>query len=133
MLDILALMVVIAAGLYFVLLGVLALAAPKSAVRFLNSFAVSAKAHYAELLVRLTVGAAFLLRASALPLPKAFALFGWCLVITTACLLVVPWHWHRRFAERAVSLAVRRIRIFAVASLILGGLVLAAVLSEFTV
>lgn len=128
MITILATTVIVATALYFVGLGVVALAAPERATRFLHGFASSAKAHYVELLVRLAVGIAFLLRASTLPLPQVFTLFGGCLVITTACLFAVPWRWHRRFAERTVPHAVRHLRVFAVASLLLGSLVLAATL-----
>jgi hypothetical protein len=58
----------------------------------------------------------------------AFALFGWTLLLTTAGLAVVPWHWHRAFAQRAVPHATRRLSLVAVGSLVLGGLVLSAAL-----
>ena len=130
MISVLATTVIVATALYFVVLGVVALAAPERATRFPHAFASSANAHYVELLVRLAIGIAFLLRASTLPLPQVFTLFGWCLVITTACLFVVPWRWHRRFAERTVPHAVRHLRLFAVASLLLGSFVLVAALMD---
>ena len=128
MISILALTLIVAAALYFVVLGAAALAAPERVTRFLQGFAGSAKAHYVELLVRLAVGVAFLLRAPALPLPQVFTLFGGCLVITTVCLFAVPWRWHRWFAERTVPHAIRHLRLFAAASLLLGVIVLVAAL-----
>lgn len=129
MIDILATTTIVATALYFVALGAVALAVPENATRFLQHFASSARAHYVELTVRLAIGVAFLLRASALPLPQVFTVFGGCLVITTACLFAVPWRWHRRFAERTVPRVTRHLRLFAVACLLLGSLVLAATLA----
>lgn len=129
MLDTLALTVVVLTGVYFVGLGVASLARPPAAERFLLGFAASAGAHYIELLVRLVVGAAFLVRAPALPSPAAFTLFGWGLVITTIVLFAVPWPWHRRFAQRTVPRALRFLPLLGVASLVLGAFVLVVTLA----
>jgi hypothetical protein len=60
-------------------------------------------------------------------LSGAFNFFGWVLLLTTACLLLVPWRWHRRLAQHAVPLFTRYITLVGVVSLALGGLILAAV------
>ncbi|MBI3129799.1 MAG: hypothetical protein HYZ13_00430 [Acidobacteria bacterium] len=60
--------------------------------------------------------------------PGAFRMFGWVLVITTGVLLLIPWRWHRRFAERAVPSATRYLSLVGLSSLALGGLLLTAVL-----
>ena len=57
-----------------------------------------------------------------------FVVFGWILVVTTAGLFVIPWRWHKRFAEHAVPYAIQQLRLVAVASLFLGGFVLASVI-----
>jgi len=57
----------------------------------------------------------------------AFNLFGWVLLVTSACLLLVPWRWHHRFAQFAVTRVTRYIGLVGVASLVLGGFVLVAV------
>ena len=67
MLDMLALVGVLLAGLYFVGLAAAALAAPARAADFLQGFASSASAHYVELALRLAVGCAFILRAPRMP------------------------------------------------------------------
>jgi uncharacterized protein YjeT (DUF2065 family) len=56
----------------------------------------------------------------------AFVLAGWLLVVTTAGLALVPWRWHRAFAQRAVPYATRHLRWLGLACLLLAGLVLAA-------
>jgi hypothetical protein len=122
--DSLALTVVLLTGAYFVGLGVASLATPRAAGRFLLGFAGSAGAHYIELLLRLFVGAAFVVHAPAVPWPAVFTLFGWGLVLTTICLCAVPWRWHRRFAERTVPQALHHLPLLGVASLALGAFVL---------
>lgn len=49
---------VLAAGTYLVALGVVAFVRPDTVKRFLAAFATSARAHYVELAVRMTIGLA---------------------------------------------------------------------------
>jgi hypothetical protein len=119
--------VVAIAALFFVALGAASLVAPARAGRFLLAFANSPSKHYAELAARFLVGGAFLLAAPYVLWPGAFNLFGWVLVATTAGLLLIPWRWHHRFARRAVPEALRFLPLVGVASIVLGGLVLWAV------
>ncbi len=122
----LALLGVVLAGLYFVVLAVVAFSAPEKAERFLLGFAGTPCAHFLEMALRLAIGVAFVIRSPLMMFPEAFKLFGWVLVVTTACLLVVPWRWHRQFAQRVVPQALRRLRLVAMGSLALGALVLAS-------
>lgn len=124
MLNMLALVGVLLTGFYFVGLGVIAFSAPDRAGRFLLRFAETPFAHFLEMFLRLAMGAAFVIRAPLMLFPDAFKLFGWLLVVTTACLLVVPWRWHRRFAQRVVPQALRWLRLVAMVALTLGALVL---------
>lgn len=121
-----ALLGVLLTGLYLVGLAALSVLAPEKARRFLQGFAGSARAHYLEGAVRLLEGGAFVLRAPFTMFPWAFTLFGWVLIITTSCLLALPWQWHRRIALRAVPHATLRLGLFALASLALGSFVLVA-------
>jgi len=120
----LALLIVCLAGLYFIALGILSVAAPARVSGFLMGFASSAATHYLELLIRTVVGAAFIALAPFVPIAASFTLFGWVLVGTTAVLFLVPWRVHRRFAERAVPRALRHLPLMAVSSLLLGAFVL---------
>lgn len=122
-------LLVMLTGLYFVALAALALLAPARVTRFLTGFAATAARHYLELLLRLAVGVGFVLAAPRMRYADAFTLFGWVLVGTTVCLFVVPWSWHHRFAHSAVPIALRHLRWLAVASLLMGGVVLASLIA----
>jgi hypothetical protein len=122
-----ALVVVLLVALFLVGLGAASLLVPDRASRFLLGFASSASAHFAEMLLRLVAGAALVQYAPNMRFASAFSLFGWVLLVTTACLLLVSWRWHRRFAQRAVPLFTRYIALIGLVSLTFGGLVLFAV------
>lgn len=125
--EVVSLIVIAMAGLYLLVLGGVALLKPAWATRFLLGFAGSQATHFLELALRLAVGAACVVAAPRLPLSGGFSLFGWVLLVSTAGLLVVPWHWHRRFAQQAVPRAVRYIALIGWASLAAGAFVLVAV------
>ena len=124
--EALAFAVVLLSGLYFLALGSASLLRPAQASRYLLGFATSAGAHFAELAVRFLVGAALVIESPRMLFSAAFHLFGWLLLVTTAALLLVPWRWHRRFAQQAVPRALRFIPLIGVTSLLLGILILAA-------
>lgn len=128
MLEGLALVVVVVAALYFCALGVASLLMPDRARSFLLGFAGSPRVHYAELFIRLVVGAAFVVHAPRMFAAGAFSFSGWVVLATTACLLLLPWRWHHRFARHAVPRANRYITLIGLSSLVLGGLTLAAVI-----
>ncbi|OGT56122.1 MAG: hypothetical protein A3E01_17820 [Gammaproteobacteria bacterium RIFCSPHIGHO2_12_FULL_63_22] len=127
MIEILALAVVVLAGLYFIVLAAASLFFPALAGRFLLGFATSAFKHYAEMSLRVAVGIALIVQAPRMLFSSAFSLFGWLLLVTTAGLLLVPWQWHQRFAQRVVPMATRHITLVGLVSLVLGGLMLVAV------
>lgn len=126
MIEVLSLTVVVLAGLYLIALAAVSLVLPARASRFLLGFADSALKHYTEILLRVVVGAALILHAPRMLLSDAFTLVGWLLLVTTACLLLVPWRWHHRFAQRVVPRAIRHTTLIGLVSLVLGGLILAA-------
>ena len=99
------------------------------AAAFLLGFAKTARAHWIELALRFVAGAAFVVQAPHSRFSAALSLAGWALVITTAGLAVVPWHWHRAFAQRAVPYATRYPSLIGMVSFVLGALVLAAALT----
>lgn len=123
-----SLLLVLAAGSFLLLQGVLALLRPQSVRRFLDGFAASAALHLTELALRIAVGAGFIGYAERSALPWAFIGFGWLLVLTSLPLLLVPWRWHRRFARWAVPLATRWMWPYAVGCLAAGAAILAGVL-----
>jgi len=124
--------IVLLVGLYFVTLGAMSLLAPAKAKNFLLGFAGSAFKHYLELSIRLIVGGSILVQAPHLIFPRVFTLFGWILIGTTVCLLFIPRKWHRRFAEKAVPIAVGYLPIIGVASFALGTGLLACLIQSAT-
>ncbi|HEU4812894.1 MAG TPA: hypothetical protein VFS99_01525 [Xanthomonadaceae bacterium] len=128
MIEGLALVVVVMAGLYFIALATVSLCLPSRASRFLLGFADSGTKHYAELLLRCVVGAALVLHAPRMLFSSGFAMFGWLLLLTTAALLLVPWRWHERFAKQAVPRALEYLTLIGIASFGMGALILAAVM-----
>lgn len=128
MTEAMAIAVVVTAGLFFIALGGVSLLAPTHASRFLLGFAGSPQVHCLELAVRFLLGGAFVLAAPRAAFPGAFSLFGWVLLATTAVLCLIPWRWHRRFAQRAVPEALRFLPLVGASSAVLGSLVLWAVL-----
>ena len=127
MVEILSLGTVVLAGLYFIALAGVSLFIPAQAKRFLLGFAGSFQKHFVELFLRLLVGAAFVLHAPQTSLSVVFSSFGWVLLLTTAALLIIPWKWHRRFAQYSVPKATQYIKLIGWVSLALGGFILAAV------
>lgn len=120
MLDLLALAVIVAAGLYLAALGIGCFVRPRDAAQFLLGFASTAALHYLELAIRVLVGASLIRCAAVLPFSTAFHLAGWTLIFTSLALSAVPWRWHRRFAQRVVPYALRYVRILGASSFALG-------------
>lgn len=131
MIENLALALVATAGVFVASIGVVSLVAPARASRFLLGFASSPSKHYAELAIRFLVGGAFLIAAPRAMWPVALCAFGWVLIGTTAVLLLVPWHWHHRFARSAVPQALRFLPLVGVASVVLGALIVWAAVDGY--
>ena len=124
----LASVLVLLAGLYLIGLAGLAFVSPQRATVFLSSLASSAFAHYIELLVRIVLGAAFVLYAPQMKFTSIFLVFGWVLIVTTVGLLAVPWTLRHRFASWSVPQATRNMTLFALGSLAGGVFVILSVL-----
>lgn len=127
MLNIISLAMILLAGVYLLWLGSLSLAAPARATDFLGRFAGSARAHYLELLIRMAVGLSLLQHAPQMRLPDLFTVAGWVLVVTTVLLFAVPWRWHHRIAQLGVPYATGNLRLFGLASALLGIFVLGCI------
>ena len=94
------------------------------AERFLNLFASSAQTHYIEQVLRLVVGTSLIIFSPLMWYSYVFQIFGWLFVVTTLGLLLVPWQWHHRFAERVIPLVIHHLEIYGVATFVLGAFVL---------
>ncbi len=116
----LAMTVILLAAAFFIALGYTALCRPKVAARFLLGFAESARAHYVELSLRLVIGLALLQHSTTMLYPTIFELFAWVLIVSTACLGLIPWQWHRSFARKVVPYANRYLFPIGLISVLLG-------------
>jgi len=76
------------------------------------------------------VGGALIVRAPATLWPTALNGLGWLLVVTTVLLALLPWRWHRAFAQRSVGAVLRFLPALGLASLGLGALLLYAVFAQ---
>lgn len=103
-------------ALYFLSFAITCFLAPSAVTRFLNGFAGSARAHYAELGIRLSVGASLIVRAPDMLASEAIRALGWILVVTTVALACIPWNWHRRIAERSVPKALQHLKLLGIAA-----------------
>lgn len=117
---------VCAAGCYLVALAVLSLVRPARVAQFLEAHASTPTAHYAELALRLAVGAAFVGAAPVMAGTVVFDAFGRVIIGTTLVLLVVPWRVHQRFAQWSVPQATQRMWLLGLAAGVGGAVVLAS-------
>jgi hypothetical protein len=122
---------VMLAALYLLAFGAASLVAPQRASRYLLGFAGSVRVHVLELVARLAVGMAFLGHAPRMPLAGAFHVLGLVLVATTVGLAALPWHWHRRFARRAVPAVLPHLAPVGAVSIAGGAFVLWAAMSAW--
>lgn len=122
--------IVLLFSLFLIVLGGVSLLMPEKAKAFLLSFAASAFTHFLEMALRLAVGGSIVFQASYLQYPILFKIFGLMMVGTTAILILLPWKWHRRFAERLVPPALKYLPVIGIVSLALGAVLLVLVLSR---
>lgn len=127
-LSVIALAIVVTAALYLLALGGSALTRPEVARRFLGGFATTRRLHFTELALRVCVGSSLIVSAPRLAFGAVLLLFGWVLVMTSACLAFVPWRLHQRFAEWSVPRATQNLALIGVASLFGGVGLLAAII-----
>jgi hypothetical protein len=116
--------ILVAFGLFLVGLTVVAFAKPAVAERFFMSFASSARAHYAEQVIRLLIGTSLVIRSAEMWQPKVFWFVGWAIVLSSLVLILSPWQWHQRFGEKVRPMLIRRMKLFAVGLLAFGVLLL---------
>jgi hypothetical protein len=121
--------IVVLAACFFLLFGVLAFVRPARIHGFLLGFAGSALKHYAELLVRLLVGASLLLLSPDSAHASVLLVFGWLLIITTALMALIPWRVHHRFTQSAVPKALQFLPLMGLVSLAIGACLLWAMVS----
>ena len=86
-------------GLYLISLLIITLLNKERAINYFSSFASSAKAHFFEQVLRLTVGISVLFFSESMLYSKGFEIFGWIVIISTIILILTPWTWHHKFGK----------------------------------
>jgi hypothetical protein len=124
--------VVVAFGLLLIAFTAVVFTKPAIAEPFLMRFASSARAHYAEQILRLLVGAALVVLSPTMWQPKLFWLVGWAIVVSSLALMCAPWRWHHRFAELIRPTFFRYLKLYAAGSFAFGALLLYGVLTGGT-
>ncbi len=119
-LIILAAAILVAAALWLAAVGVVMALRPQNALNFLRRTAESYSANFIELIPRLIVGAALVIRAPQAKYPALFEIGGWFIVISSLALLAIPLRWHSGYAvwwaDRIPHWAVRLIAPFSIAA-----------------
>jgi len=126
-LNLLAALVILLLGIYFVILGTAAIFKPTLAAQFLLGFAENRTLHYLELFFRLIVGSALIQHAPYMLFANVYVVIGWLIVGTTVCLFILPWQWHHKFAKKVVPYANQYLKQIGVVSLILGITILSSI------
>jgi hypothetical protein len=121
--------VLVASGAYFIWLTILVFAKPAVAERFFMNFASSARTHYLEQILRVLVGASLVIYSTDMWQADVFRLVGWGIVVSAVALMLLPWQWHQRFGQAILPTFIRHMRLYAIAALAFGALILYAVLA----
>ena len=99
MIGMIALLVIVAAGLWLAFVALLCAIAPDRALHYLSLMASTWRINLLELGTRCLVGAAMVARGPDSSVPELFQIVGWFLVITAAAILAVPRERHAAFAR----------------------------------
>jgi hypothetical protein len=113
-----ALLVLIAAGVWLIAVGVIMALRPLHALHILSLTASSHRVNLSEQVPRLIAGVALIVRADASKLPLLFEIAGWFIAASSLVLLAIPLAWHTGYAkwwaQRIPPLAVRALAPFSV-------------------
>ena len=96
--QLLALLVLIAAGLWLIGIGLVMALWPDRTLQLLRLAGSSHRANVAELVPRMLVGAAMIVRAEATQFATIFQLTGMFVAVSSLVLLSIPLAWHSGFA-----------------------------------
>lgn len=112
----------IAAGVWPIGLGLFMLIRPRRALAALAQMGGSPTIHFSEMGVRILVGAAMMLAASAARLPLLTSIIGCFLIVSAVVLLLLPRRWHAAYSTWwSRRIPVPAVRLLAPVSCLMGG------------
>lgn len=113
--------VIIASGVWLILVSALMLARPAIALQYLAKMASTNLINYSELSLRLIWGIAMIAYSDSSRFPEFFRIAGWVLAGTAIVLMLVPRQWHAAYAVYwSKKLTAPLVRLFAPISLLFG-------------
>lgn len=93
-----ALVILIAASIWLVAVGIAMAWRPATCIRLLGKMASTQRINLAEQALRGSAGAAMVVRAAHSKAPLLFEVAGWFIVATSILLIFLPLRWHAAFA-----------------------------------
>ena len=116
-------------GLSLFALLIMTLLKKEFTMKFLSSFASSAKAHYIEQLLRIIAGLGLLIYSDHMLFPALFKIFGWGLTASSALLIIMPWKWHNKFGKLAIPFVIRNLVLYTISASIIGLVIIYCVIA----
>ncbi len=95
---------IIVFGIFFIMVGILMLFAPKKANDILRKAGSTNFINYAEITIRMIPAAALILYADFSKYPDIFKIFGWFMLITSIILYFVPRQLHHNFSVKSADM-----------------------------
>ncbi|KAA3641545.1 MAG: hypothetical protein DWP95_06680 [Proteobacteria bacterium] len=111
-------------ALFLLLMAFLCFLRPALVRNFFDLFAATKQAHFIEQMIRLVVGLSLIRFAEMMKYSGLFYAFGWLIVVTSLLLIVLPWRWHQKFAQRVIPVVKKHLKVYGMLSLFLAVMLL---------
>lgn len=102
--EIIARLLIIFFGLFFIGVGILMLLKPEWVRGILKKAGSTVLINYAELCLRMIPGAALIVYASTSDYPTSFKVVGWFIIISSAILMILPRRLHHKFSIKCAEI-----------------------------
>lgn len=107
-------------GLALIVFFGLTLVAKDKAISFMQGFASSPLTHFFEQILRIIVGAALVAHSPKVAFELFFNVLGWLMILSSVGLILIPWRWHKKFADLVIPTVIQYIYVYATCCLLLG-------------
>jgi uncharacterized membrane protein YfcA len=104
MIDVIARLIIIFFGLFFICVGILMLLNPIKANEILRKAGSTNFINYAEITIRIIPAVGLILSADNSKFPDIFKVFGWFMFLTSLVLYFVPRQLHHNFSVKAANI-----------------------------